>query len=90
MKPRSRAIGCYHDRIALKLDRHLGSAAADVPVKFQAIEKIQTRISRLRDFTIACGKASYRLVNRGPEYFEYILCSIDTNEPGLHSRVIYS
>ena len=34
MKSRSRNIGCYSDRIALKFDRHLGSAAAGVPVKF--------------------------------------------------------
>ena len=27
-------IGCYDDRIALKFDRHLGNAAAEVPVKF--------------------------------------------------------
>ena len=32
---RSLEIGCYNDRIALKFNRHLGSAAAKVPVKFQ-------------------------------------------------------
>ena len=31
----SREIGCYNDRIALKYDRHLGSAAAGMPAKFQ-------------------------------------------------------
>ena len=35
VKSRSRDIGCYGDRIALKSDRHLGNGAADVPVKFQ-------------------------------------------------------
>ena len=30
----SHEFGCYDDRIALKYDRHLGSAAAAVPVKF--------------------------------------------------------
>ena len=35
MKSRSREIGCCNDRIALKLDRHLGSVVAEVPVKFQ-------------------------------------------------------
>ena len=33
---RSREIGYYNDRIALKFDRHLGSGAAEVPVKFQS------------------------------------------------------
>ena len=33
---RSREIGCYNDSIALKFDRHLGSGAAEVPVKFQS------------------------------------------------------
>ena len=34
----------------------------------RAIEKVYSRISRLRDFTRSCGKTSYGLVNRGPEY----------------------
>ena len=36
VKFRSREIRCYNDRIALKLDRHLNSAAAEVPVKIQS------------------------------------------------------
>ena len=36
VKSRSREIGCYNDRIALKFDRHLGSTAADLPVNFQS------------------------------------------------------
>ena len=36
VKSRSRDIGYYHDRIALKFDRHLGSAAAKVPFKIQS------------------------------------------------------
>ena len=39
VKSRSREIGCYNDRIALKLDRHVGSAPADVPVIFQSKRK---------------------------------------------------
>ena len=35
VKSRSREIGCYNDRIALKFDRHLNSVAAELPVKFQ-------------------------------------------------------
>ena len=34
-KSRSREIWCYNDFIALKFDRHLGSAVAEVAVKFQ-------------------------------------------------------
>ena len=41
VKSRSREIGCYNDRIALKFDRHLGSAAAEMPVKFQSNWKSQ-------------------------------------------------
>ena len=29
-------IGCYNDCIALKFDRHFGSTATEVPVKFQS------------------------------------------------------
>ena len=36
MKSRSCEIECYNDRFALKFDRHLGSVAAEVPVKFQS------------------------------------------------------
>ena len=35
VKSRSREIGCYNDRIALKFDRYFGRAAVEVPVKFQ-------------------------------------------------------
>ena len=36
VKFQNREIACYNDRMALKFDRHLGSAAAWVPVKFQS------------------------------------------------------
>ena len=36
MKSRSHAIGCYNDRIAQKFHWHLGTAAAEVSVKFQS------------------------------------------------------
>ena len=35
MKIWSREIGCYNDHITAKWDRHLGSAAAELPVKFR-------------------------------------------------------
>ena len=47
-----------------------GTSAAALPkclLNFRAIGKVQTRISRLRDFTRSYSKTSYRLVNRGPE-----------------------
>ena len=69
----SREIGCYSDRIALKFDRHLGSAAAEVHVKFQSDYKSLTWISRLRDFTISCGERSVRLGNRSPGTFSTTL-----------------
>ena len=49
---RSREIGCYYDRIALKFDRHLGSAAAKVPTKFKSDWKTSNpnlAASRLRE-----------------------------------------
>ena len=36
VKSRSHEIGCCNYRIAIKFYRHLGSAAAEVPVKFQS------------------------------------------------------
>ena len=52
---RGREIGCYNERIALKLDMHLDSAWESLNVKIAA--------SRL---TRSCGKTSDHLVNRGP------------------------
>ena len=36
VKSRSREIGFYNDRNVMQFDRQLGSAAAEVPVKFQS------------------------------------------------------
>ena len=36
VKSRSHEIGCYNDRITVKFDSHLGSAAVEVPVEFQS------------------------------------------------------
>ena len=36
VKSRSREIVCINDRFALQFYRHLGSVAAEVPVKFQS------------------------------------------------------
>ena len=55
---RRREIACYKYRIVLKFDRHLGSAAAEAPDKFQ--------IDCLQEFTRSYRKTSVRLVNRGP------------------------
>ena len=59
-KSRSSIIGCYNDLIALNFDRHLCSAAAEVPVKCQSDGK---RINPNR--AIFSGKTSVRLVNWG-------------------------
>ena len=66
VKSRSRKIGCYHDRVALNFDRHLGCAAPEAPANFWAIGKVWNWISRLRDSTRSCDKSSVRLVNKGP------------------------
>ena len=39
MKSQSPEIGCHKDHIAMKFDRHNGSAAAEVPVKLQSDQK---------------------------------------------------
>ena len=58
MKPRSRKIQCYNNRFALKFDRHLSSADAEVPVKFQSDWKsLNSNILRF------CGKTSVRRYN---------------------------
>ena len=60
-----------------------GISAALLPrclLNFRAIGKVQTWISRLRDFTRSCGKTSYRLVNRGPEHFKTSVLAVDTEE----------
>ena len=36
VRSRSHKIGTFNCRIALKFDRHIGSTAAEVPVKFQS------------------------------------------------------
>ena len=38
-KSGSHKIGCYNDHIALKFDRNLGSAAAEVAIEFQSYWK---------------------------------------------------
>ena len=72
MKSRSCEIGCCNGRIALKFDRHLGSAAA----KFQSHCKSlnpNLAASRLHE---TCGKTSYRLVNRGPDHVSHLECHL--------------
>ena len=59
---RSREIWFYINRIILKFDRHLGSAAADVPVKFQGD---WTRLNPNLGASIL-HEISVRLVNRCP------------------------
>ena len=72
VKSRIREIVCYNDRIVLKFDRHLGSAAAKVPVIFQSDWKYLNINLGLRCFTRSWGKTSVRLVNRGPALSEIL------------------
>ena len=56
--------------IVVSLWNLTGTSAAALSMcllNFRAIGKVQTRISRLRDFTRSCSKTSYHLVNRGPD-----------------------
>ena len=60
-KSRSREIVCYADRIALKFDWHLGSATAEVPVKFKSVwESLNPNLaaSRLQEFMQAVRRPS--------------------------------
>ena len=61
-KSRSREIGCYHENIALKCYRRLGSSAAE---NESQISKLLIHISQLRDFARFGGRAHYGLVDRG-------------------------
>ena len=61
MKSRSREIGSLNYRIALKFDWHIGSSAADVPIKFQSDRAI------LNIKLVAHSKTSYRILKRGPD-----------------------
>ena len=65
MKTRSREIGSDNGRMALKFDRHLGSSAAKVPVKFQSHCKSLNLNLAAWVFTSYCGKTSVHLVDRG-------------------------
>ena len=61
VKSRSREIDCYDDHIVLKFDRHIGSAAADMPVKFQSDwNSLNPNLAPSRLHEI-------RWMNRGPE-----------------------
>ena len=71
-----------------------GFSAALLPrcqSNFRAIEKVQSRISRLRDFTRSCGKTSYRLwievqgYMPGPSYDHQIRCGSPVNLVDPHS-----
>ena len=65
VKSRSCEMGCYEARITLKFDRHLGSAAAELPVKFLSDWKsLNPNLAALKLCKIF--QTSVLLVNRGP------------------------
>ena len=70
-KSRSREIGCCNERIASIFDRHLGSAAAEVPVKCQSDWR-----SRNLNLVASRDQTSVRLVNRDPGIARAIAVSI--------------
>ena len=48
-RSRNPEIRCYDDRIALEVDRHLGSVAAEVPVKLQiGLKRLNSNLSTWR------------------------------------------
>ena len=67
MKPWRREIGGYNDCIALIFDRHLGSVAAEMAVKFQSNWESRNKNREASRLHQICGKPSIRLVNRSPE-----------------------
>ena len=67
VKSRSRGIRISTFPIALKFNRHLGSSAAEMPVKFQSDTSLQHPIWRLQNFPRFGSMMFYRLVNRGPD-----------------------
>ena len=72
---------CWNNRIGLNFDRHLDSFAAELPANFSAIGKVETRISRLRDFTRTYGKTPVRLMNmwiEGPLHSNHTHSSTST------------
>ena len=71
---RGSEIGSYNGRISLKFNRHLGSTAAEVPVKFQSDQKsLNPNIVASRRLH---GNTYVRLVNRGP----WTLCGVYFSE----------
>ena len=64
LKSRSHEIDIYTLIFALKFDGHIGSSAADMPVKFQSDIIIIT--PNRETSTRSYGKTSVRLVNRDP------------------------
>ena len=61
VKSRSREIRVYTFPIALKFERHLGSSAAEMPIKFQSDTIIITPTLMASRFTKFGRKTSYRL-----------------------------
>ena len=73
LNTRSREIWCYNDCTAVKFDRRIGSAAVEVPVKFQSNREslnLNLLASRLHEFS-RLGVSSP--VNRGLGQYEYII-----------------
>ena len=80
VKSRSREIGCNNDLISLKYDRNLGSAAAEVAVKFQSDWKsLKPHLAamEIRKFAISHRYIIYKKTKHNDTTF--ILCRIPYN-----------
>ena len=72
----------------VSLGNLMGISAALLPKSLsniRAIGKVQTGISRLRDFSRSCGETSARLVNRGPDICLHISRVSCQNGPTRHA-----
>ena len=89
VKSRSHEIGTLNCRIALKFDRHIGSTAAEVPVKFQSDRTIlNTNLATSRLFEIL-RKDVFPDIETGPRKREEC-CAFPytTHHLGKHSDII--
>ena len=84
VKSRSREIGCYNDYIVLIFGRLLGSAAAEVHVKFHSDwRSLNPNLAASR----SCGETSVRIVNRGSG-FSILLNTLPPTEHIRHHSAV--
>ena len=83
VKSRSHEIGTLNCRIALKFDRHIGSTAAEVPVKFQSDRTIlNANLAASRLYEIL-RKDVFSDIETGPRAFDKLLTQSSPPRCGL-------